>query len=250
VYLVYLALGIAFVAGVGIWFATSSWLLGIFLGLVAMVAVWIVGARRLNRRLMPAMQAVQRQVQAGHVLPAIATLEEILPFGKWMPLLEGQIHAQIGVLAYNVKQREKAIEHLQKSSRRAAEARMLLATIRYRDDKIEEALQILREAGPFNRKNVLLHNFHAWLLYKEKRPDDAMAVLNRLLSVYVDDSTKDNLQRIQNGKKMNMKAFGLPWFMLGFERPPQQMMQQPPGQMRGRKGMQQMMRGGGKKKSR
>lgn len=235
-YLTLLSLAIALAVGVASYFGIDAgWFGSILLGFVAFAATWILGARRLNKRLGPAMQQVQRQIEAGHVQPALATLEGMLPMGKWMPLLTGQLQAQMGVLSYHAGQQERALKHLNQAGRRAAEAQMLLASIRYREGRKDEALTILANCEPLNRKHVLLHNLHAWLLYREGRRDDAMAVLNRLLAKQPNEAAKDNFLRLQNGQKMNMKTFGMTWYALGFERPPASM-----GEMRtARKGFRQ-----------
>jgi tetratricopeptide (TPR) repeat protein len=221
VYLTLVSAAVAAVVAVGAFFGLEAgWITSVLLGFVAFAASWILGARRLNKRLAPVMQQVQRQLEAGHVQPALATLEGMLPLGRWMPLLTGQLHAQLGVLAWHTQQQDRAMHHLEKAGRRAAEAQMLLASIRYREGRVKDALQLLTLCEPFNRKHVLLHNLHAWLLNKEERRDEAIAVLNRLLAKQPNEAAKDNLLRLQNGQKMNMKSFGMTWFMLGFERPP------------------------------
>ena len=40
------------------------------------------------------------------------------------------------------------------------------------------------------------------------------------------EHTKDNLLRLKNGKKMNMKKFGMAWYGLQFEKLPASMRQQ------------------------
>ena len=51
------------------------------------------------------------------------------------------------------------------------------------------------------------------------------------------EHTKDNLLRLQNGKKMNMKKFGMTWYGLQFENLPASMRQ--PHAMSGRRGLRQ-----------
>ena len=223
-YLSLLSFAIALVVAVASFFGLDAgWFGSILLGFVSFAATWIIGARRLNKRLTPAMQQVQRQMEAGHVQPALATLESLLPMGRWMPLLTGQLYAQMGVLCWHTQQQDRALKYLEKAGRRAAEAQMLLASIRYRDGKVEDALQILTLSEVLNKKHVLLHSLHAWMLHREGRDDAAIQVLNRLLAKQPNDVAKDNLLRLQNGQKMNMKGYGMSWYALGFERPPQSM---------------------------
>ncbi len=53
---------------------------------------------------------------------------------------------------------------------------------------------------------------------------------------------KDNASRIQNGKKLNMKRFGMAWYALKLEVPPASMRQQAPGSPR--RGFRQKRKGG------
>lgn len=236
-YLTYLASAVALLVGLLCYLALGfGWFWSPVVALIVLVATWIIGTRRISARMAPAMQQFQRQVQAGHVLPAIETLESMLPSAKWVPLATGQIYSQMGILAWRGQQRERALPWLAKASPRVAEARMLYASILYKDDRKAEALKVLETAEPFNARNALLFNMHAWLLNQEGRTDEAIGVLNKLLArESAHEVSKDNLLRLQNGRKMNMKPFDLQWYSLGFERPPASM-----GEMRtGRKGFRQ-----------
>lgn len=226
-YLTLLSLAVALVVGVGTWFLGAGWFFASFLGVVAFVAVWILGARRIGRRLEPALQQARRQMEAGHVQPAIASMRSVLPMAKWIPLLGGQIHAQIGFLEHQMGDPAAAVENLKLAGRRSGDAKMLLACIQYRDGKKAEALAELDECTRFNRKHVLSHNVYAWLLNRESKRAEAIEVLNRLLKKENDAKTTDNRLRLQNGQKMDMAQFGMMWYALGFEHPPASM-----GQMR------------------
>ncbi len=181
------------------------------------------------------MVQIQRQVEAGMLKPAIGTLESLLPIGNWVPLLKGQLYGQIGFLHHHLGAKAEALAALEKAGFRAGDAQLLLATLWYREGKKDDALARLAAAGPFNRKHVLLHNVHAWMLLRENRRDDAIAVLAKLLAKVPNDPTTDNLLRLKNDQKMNMKPFGMPWYALEFEHPPASM-----GEMRtARKGFRQ-----------
>jgi hypothetical protein len=66
-----------------------------------------------------------------------------------------------------------------------------------------------------------------------------MAQLNRFLKKAPNHEIgKDNLLRLQNGQRMDLKPFGPEWFALGIERPPASM-----GELRtARKGFRQQPR--------
>ena len=92
----------------------------------------------------------------------------------------------------------------------------MLATLHYRDKAPEKAFAVLERALPFHRKNSLLRNVYAYLLNNQGRVDDAIAQLNQLLAKSPDDPiAKDNLLRLQNRKRMDLRGFGTEWYALG-----------------------------------
>ncbi len=203
--------------------------------MVALVATWILGARRVARKLEPIYQQAQRQIAAGKVALAIESLRALLPLGKWMPLLSGQIHAQLGFLHHQNGDRDAAIDSLNKAGRRAGDAKLLLASFHFHKGDKAAAYALIEASLPFNRKHVLLHNAYAWLLHRDDRRADALVVLNKLLAKHQDEASSDNRLRLQNQQRMNMMAFGMLWYALGFERPPAAM-----GELRpARKGFRQ-----------
>lgn len=226
-YLSILALLVGLAIGIGTWLIGAGWFGGGFLGFVAFAATWILGVRRIGRRLTPLLEQAQRQVASGKAQLAIATLKSILPLGKWMPLLTGQIYAQLGFLEHQAGERDQAVAYLQKAGKRAGDARVLLASLLAQDGKKAEALKLLAASQPWNRKHVLLHNVFAWLLDREGKRDEAIKVLGQLLLKESHAASAENRLRLQNDKKMTMTSFGAMWYMLGFERPPASM-----GQMR------------------
>ncbi len=236
-YTILIAAGIALLAAAsgvltGIW----GWVGAIFIALLVFAIVWVLAARRLMRTLQPRFDRVRKQAEAGQADAAMQSLEELLAMGPWMPGLTGQIHAQLGTLALHNGNEKKAREHLARSSRRSAEGQLVLASLHQRNGDTKAALDVLARAAPFNKSHGLFHNVYAYLLHKADRVDEAIAQLNRLLKKAPDHAIgKDNLLRLQNGQKMDLKPFGREWFALGLERPPASM-----GELRtARKGFRQ-----------
>ena len=136
----------------------------------------------------------------------------------------------------------KALEYLEKASPRLADGQLFLASLHYRKGDLAKTKQTLTTAIQYSKKQVILYNVYAWILYKEGDRDSAIDQLLRCLKIEKDnESTKDNLQRVQNGKKMNMKRFGMTWYGLQFEKLPASM-RQGQQQMMGRKGFRQKRR--------
>jgi tetratricopeptide (TPR) repeat protein len=229
VYSVLLASAIAFLLGFsGVFLGWWHWAWGILFTLIAFVAAWIVIARRLGARVHPVMARVQKQIEAGHLEGAMQSLADLLPLGRWVPMLRGQLLGNMGMLAWMANKKEKALELLEGSSLRATDARLLLGAILWRNGDTARAMQVLQVAGAVNKKHALLHNTVAWMLLKQERADEAQKVLAAFLKRSPNDApTKDNMLRVQNRTRMAMQNFGMQWYSLQLEQPPQQM-----GQMR------------------
>lgn len=205
-----------------------GWGWAITISLLVFVVAWILLTRRLGHLLQPAMSRVQKQMEASMFDAAMKSLEELLPMARWVPMLRGQLLAQMGLLAYHAGDKDKAVKLLEGASMRAPDARLLLACIHYKNDDHERAFAILKLAAAVNKKHALLHNTYAWMLHKNERSDDAQAVLAAFLKKDATNApSKDNLLRLQNRTRMTMQGFDMQWFALGLERPPQAM-----GQMR------------------
>ncbi|MEE2673714.1 MAG: hypothetical protein VX466_07970 [Myxococcota bacterium] len=231
----------------GIWEAVALQLewafgFGILLGIVGAIATFAILSRRTAKRIEPRFEQIQRQIQGGNTKLALRSLEEMLPLAKWQVLLKGQLHAQMGSLCFTVGDNAKALEYLEKASPRLADGQLFLASLHYRKGDLAKTKQTLTTAIQYSKKQVILYNVYAWILYKEGDRDSAIDQLLRCLKIEKDnESTKDNLQRVQNGKKMNMKRFGMTWYGLQFEKLPASM-RQGQQQMMGRKGFRQKRR--------
>ena len=222
-YLILISVTAAVLAGVAVFLVGGGWFLTGLAAIVAFLLSQLIIGRRLRKRLEPAMQQVRRQVEAGMLRQAVDTLDSLLPLGAWIPLLRPQLHAQIGVLANHLGDRERAMRHLLLASRRSPEAQLLLAALHERAGNLDLMRKSLLRAAPYQKKSPLFHNVHAWLLDRHGDARDAIARLHKFIQKHGDDASRDNLNRLENGKKMNMKAFGFAWFALGYERPPQSM---------------------------
>ncbi|MCR9244201.1 MAG: hypothetical protein NXI31_04160 [bacterium] len=215
------ALIVAF-GGVALEFYAWGW--AILFSVVLFLVSWILLARRFGMKLQPAMARVQKQMEAGMFEPAMQSLEAMLPMAKWVPMLRGQLLANMGVLAYHGGNKERAVELLEGASVRAADARLMLACIHHKNGNPDRALEILALTSKVARKHPLLHNTYAWLLNKADKGGEAQAVLAAFLKKNdTNQATKDNLLRLQNRQRMSMQTFDMQWYALGLEQPPQAM---------------------------
>lgn len=210
----------------GIWTALDlwkGWQMGIVLFLFVGLASFVLISRAVARRIEPRFLAVQKQIQANQIPLAMNQLEGLMPLGRWQILLEGQLHAQLGMLAYATNDAERAERHFAQAGYRATEAQLAYAALLYRSNRWPKAREILDFAIRANKKQILPYHVYAWMLLKE---GDRSGAIDKLLVCEKlepgNESTKENLARLQNGKDLAMKRFGVIWYGLQLERPPKQ----------------------------
>lgn len=241
-YTIAISVMIGLLAG-GVWTALDwwkGWQMGIVLFVLVSATSFILISRALARRIEPRFLALQKQIQGNQVALAIKELESMLPMGRWQILLEGQIHAQIGLLTYASGDTERAEKHLAQAGYRATEAQVVYAALLYRTNRWPKAREVLDNAIRMNKKQMLPYHVYAWLLLKE---GDRNAAIEKLLAAQKiepsNESTTENLGRLQNGKDLSMKRFGMIWYGLQLERPPKTMGAAPGGAIPFRKGFRQ-----------
>lgn len=225
----------------GIWTALGlwkTWQMGIVLAILVSLVAFIVISRVMARRIEPRFMAIQKQIQSGQTQLAMGQLESMLALSRWQILLKGQIHAQIGMLAYSSGDEGRAAKHLALAGMRATEAQLAYAALEYRNGRKDHAREIMETAIRANKKQILPYHVFAWMLAKD---GDREAAINQLIACQKieksNESTQENLSRLQNGKKLSMKRFGIAWFGLQLEKPPAQL--RAAQGMAGRKGFRQ-----------
>lgn len=227
-YTVIISVLIGAVVGVGYTLAGlwQGWAMGIILAVLVALAAFVLISRRLAKQIEPAFEAVGRQLQSGAHPAALKSLEELLPMSRWQVMLSGQIHAQMGLIAYATDKDEQALEHLEKAGLRVPDAQLARAALLYRRKKTSEAKDVLDVAIRANKKQILLYHVYAFMLAKDGDREAAIEQLQKALKIEASsESTKDNLLRLQNGKKLNMKRFGTQWYGLKLEKLPASMRQ-------------------------
>jgi tetratricopeptide (TPR) repeat protein len=213
--------------------------MGIILGVAVALTAFVLISRRLAKRFEPRFLQAQKQLQSGASSLAMNTLEQLLPLARWQVMLKGQIYAQMGILAYASENEDLAVEYLEKSALRAPDARMALAAIYFRRKNPSKAFEIMELAVRGNKKQILPYHAYAWMLSRKGETDKAIEQIRRALKVEKSsESSKENLLRLQNNRKLSMKRFGMQWYALKLEKPPASMRQYQPGTHRGMRGRQ------------
>jgi tetratricopeptide (TPR) repeat protein len=194
----------------------------IFPAVLSTGIAYFVLARRTWKKLERLFEAMQKDVQAQKFDKAVQTLQGGFVYAPWQFLVASQLHSNIGVLLYLKQDMDAALPHLEKSFTRNWIARGMLGAARYRKRDLAGTTTVLDEAVKANKKEAVLWSLYAWILEKEDRHEQAIALLSRAVEANpADEKLKSSLQALQNGKKLKLgKLYAEQWFQFMLERPP------------------------------
>ncbi|MBZ4329605.1 M48 family metallopeptidase [Corallococcus sp. AS-1-12] len=227
--LISLAVGLA--VGVLVKFAGGfSWWAGIVPGVIVFFATYIVLARRVSTRVQALMTTVQKDLQGqpatqkeaqGRVDRAVQTLEQGLVWDKWQFLIGPELHAQIGMLKYMVKDLDGAKPHLEKASGRNYMAKAMEGALHFRRNDVPAMKSSFEAAVKSGKKESIVWAVYAWCLLQLKDKDAAQRVLARGVEQNPsDEKLKGSLAQLQNDKRLKMKPYEPLWWQFGLEAPP------------------------------
>jgi predicted Zn-dependent protease len=190
-----------------------------------------------SRQATSASQAKQiREAAAAKIDQAVQRLETGFIFQKWQIGIGSMLNARIGTLLFTrwamleAGDVKDAIPYLERSQVKGRKAQLLgglwpawtmLAVAHYKgNNDTASAVRVFEDTVGIAKKEGLLWSVYAWVLWKEKRIDDAIDVLARgQVAAPNDARLTENLSDLQNGKKLNMRGYGEQWYQFGLERP-------------------------------
>lgn len=207
---------------------------GIVPGALVFIGAYIVLARRIAARIGALSKSAQKELstaasnareQKVKVEKAIRTLEGGLRYDKWQFLVAAEIHAQIGMIKYMVKDLEGAEAHLNKANARNYMAKAMQGALLFQKKEFPRMRQSFEAAVRSGKKEGLVWAVYAWCLLQLKEKDDAQKVLARAVKTNpTDEKLKNALTSVQNDKRLKMKAWEPMWWQFGLEQPPMPVM--------------------------
>jgi predicted Zn-dependent protease len=216
-----IALGVGIAIALGVKLAGFSIWAGLIPAIIAVIATYIVLARRVAQRIQALMTLVQNDLQGSpatsqkeaqaRVDRAIKTLERGLVYEKWQFLVGPEIHAQIGMLKYMVKDLDMA--------------KAMEGALHYQRKDFTAMKASFEEAVKTGKKESIVWAAYAWCLVQNKEKDEALRVLGRgVENNPSDEKLKASLTQLQNDKRLKMKPYEPGWWQFGLETPPMQPM--------------------------
>ena len=208
------------------------WLAGVIPGTIAFIGTFFLLGRRIFTQIQAVMTEVQKELQAMPPNPreqkvridkAVKLLEGALKYERWQFLVAAEIHGQIGMIKYMVKDVEGALPELAQSSQRNYLASAMRAAIAFQKKDFPTMEKHFENAVTHGKKEGLMWAAYAWCLLQNKEKDKAIKVLARAVDANPsDEKLKGALTALQNDKKLKMKSWEPAWWQLGLEAPQQQ----------------------------
>ncbi len=225
---------IAFAAGVVVTVAVRlaglPLLAGVVPGVLVFVGVYVLLARRIAERLKALVAAAQKELQTissarereTKVAKAVKTLEQGLQYDRWQFMVASQVHGQIGILHYMMKDYAAAEPHLSQASNRDAMAQAMRGALHYQRKEYGPMTAAFERAVKAGKKEGLVWAVYAWVLQQSKERGKAIGVLGRAVAANPsDEKLKAALTALQNDKRMKMKPWEPMWWQFNLETPPQ-----------------------------
>ena len=220
---------VALATGYGLSFVIDDALaFDIVIGFAVGLTLFFVLTKKVMKEVEVLNFKAQKAIQKQNFDRAIKIYESGLDLRKKSPFVVGQLYGMIGMLHYIRKDNENALITLEKASNMNWMAKGMLAIIYMNNKEIDKMEKVFSKMVITGRKEGLAWALYAFCLYKLRRNDEAIKVLeegNAKLKGNDERITK-NLVELKNGRKLKMKLFGDAWYQFMLENPPKRMMPQ------------------------
>jgi tetratricopeptide (TPR) repeat protein len=220
-YNVYISAAVTAVVELILFFAFNmNWWVLSMLGLITMALVFVLLSRVTMKKVMTALETAGKDLQAQppRFEKAVRELKDALQYGKWQLFVDGQLNSQIGMIYYMKRDFSNAFPHLEKSFFKNWAALGMLAVSYMKRQKKDKMISTFEKAVQWNGKESLLWSLYAYCLNESGDTSKAKEVLAKgLKKLAGDEKLKDNLENLEKGKKMNMRAYGDLWFQFHLE---------------------------------
>jgi tetratricopeptide (TPR) repeat protein len=202
-------------------------------GVIVFFASFILLGRRVATRVQAINTAAQKELSATpmnqrerqqKVDKAIKILEEGPRYERWQFLVGAEVHAQIGMIKYMMKDLDGAQAHFAKAHSRNYMARALEASLHFQKKNYPRMEECFEQAVKSGKKEAVVWAAYAWCELQRKNKEKALKIMGRAVEANPsDDKLKGGLTALQNDKKLKMKTYEPLWWQFGLESPPMEM---------------------------
>jgi tetratricopeptide (TPR) repeat protein len=196
------------------------WWGALIVGMLVFTLIFILLSRNTMKKVMASIEIAGKDLQAQppRFEKAIRELKDALQYSKWQLYVEGQLHSQIGMIYYMKRDFSNAFPHLEKSFFKNWAATAMLAVSYMKRQKKDKMISTFEKAVQWNGKEPMLWGLYAYCMNESGESVRAKEILAKgLKKLPGDEKLKDNLECLEKGKKMNMRAYGDLWFQFHLE---------------------------------
>jgi tetratricopeptide (TPR) repeat protein len=197
-----------------------SWWGALLGALLLFVALFVLLSRIIMKKVMTVLETAGKDLQAQppRFEKAVRELKDALRYGKWQLYVEGQLNAQIGMIYYMKRDFANAFPYLEKSFFKNWAAMGMLAVSYMKRQKKDKMIKAFEKAVQWNPKESLLWSLYAYCLNECGEVARAREVLEKGLKKLPGDvRLKENLECLEQGKKMKMRSYGDLWYQFHLE---------------------------------
>jgi len=194
------------------------WWGSLMIAIVVFTGVFILFSRITMKKVMAAIDTAGKDLQGQRFEKAIRELKDALQYGKWQIYVDGQLNSQIGMIYYMKRDFSNAFPYLEKSFFKNWAAMAMLAICYMKRQKKDKMIATFDKAIAGSPKESLLWNLYAYCLNECGETTKAKEVIEKgLKKLPSDGPLKENLENLNQGKKMKMRNFGDMWFQFHLE---------------------------------
>jgi tetratricopeptide (TPR) repeat protein len=195
-----------------VWWGSAMIALVVFLG------VFVLFSRITMKKVSAAIEAAGKDLQGQRFEKAIRELKDALQYGKWQIYVGGQLNAQIGMIYYMKRDFSNAFPYLEKAFFKNWAAMGMLGICYMKRQKKDKMIATFEKALQWSSKESLFWNLYAYCLVECGETSKAKEILEKGLKKMPGDAhIKENLESLQQGKKMKMRHYGDMWYQFHLE---------------------------------
>jgi len=197
-----------------------SWWIALMIALIVFALIFVLFSRITMKKVMASLETAGKDLQAQppRFEKAIRELKDALQYSKWQLYVDGQINSQIGMIYYMKRDFANAFPYLEKSFFKNWAAMAMLAVSYMKRQKKDKMISTFDKAVQWNGKESMLWSLYAYCMNESGDSAKAKEILGKgLKKIPGDEKLKDNLESLEKGKKMNMRAYGDLWFQFHLE---------------------------------
>ena len=197
-----------------------AWWGALLIALTVFGIVYLVLVRLTMKKVMAAIEAAGKDLQAQRLEKAVRSLKDALQYGKWQIYVEAQLNSQIGSIYYIKRDFTNAFPYLEKSFFKHWTSMAMLAICYMKRQKRDLMTTTFEKAVQWNAKEPMLWNIYAYCLNECGETAKARETLEKALKKLPGDAQiQENLDALTDGKKMKMRNYGEMWFQFHLESP-------------------------------